>query len=271
MRREVHSDPENVYVASGYKELGNTIEINRQRVVNVIASFTRETSEAAIRRMQEYADDYAITDQEKKALRMDLADLDGNYDNIVSETKDADFGDTYEFRAVRDAYTKIHDLLYKIVNYEGTYKGDDVGDIVPYYQDYVDKATILVNEIMLATSEAGKINTYYAKTKVGVDIIPESVAVNTSTTVYASVLYDGEEQIGNVDADTITFLVSGLANSVTSAMFAIPSGGSIDIDNVYHTAEITGCKTFQMNYYAIGQSGVKVDIDVTLDSDLMPF
>lgn len=271
MIKQVHSDPENVYVASGYKEIGSSIEINRERITNVIASYTRESSEAAIRRMQEYADDYMITDSEKDSLKIELSALERDYENILTDTKNADFGDTEEFRAVRDAYNKIHDLLYKIVSYVGTYKGSDVQDIVPLYQDYTDKASYLESLILDATAERERIGSYYSMTRAGVDIYPESVAVSTSTTITASLIYNGEEKISLVPVDAISYGITGLSSSVTSAMFTLPQGAEITVTPITNSAVVTKCRSFQMSYDAIGSNGAKVNISITLDSGSMPF
>ena len=271
MKKQVHSDPENVYVASGYKEIGGSVELNRQRIVNVIASFTRENSEAAIRRLQDYTEDNTITETEKESLKRELAALDRDYENLVAETSDADFGETQEFLEVRDAYTKIHDLLYKIVNTPGTYRGEDVQDITVYYQDYVNKATILENKILDATAEIDRIGAYYMKTQASVSVYPELVAYNTSTTITASLLYEGVEKIGLVSASAITFGITGLSDSATSSMFTLPQGSSITMYPITNSAVIVGAKTFQMAYNAIGVNGADVRISIELDSDSMPF
>lgn len=273
MIRQAEQYPEKIVVASGFEKIGDPIQLNRQRIVNVIASITRQNQEIAISRMNDYADTSVITDADKESLRRELASLERNMEYLITDTRNANLGDSTEYAQVKAAYDKIHDLMEKIVNSVGTYRGTDVALIPAYFQDFTDKATILETKILNTTAENSKINAYYSKTIAGVNIYPEAVPVNTSTTISASLLYEGVEKINEqgVSVNAVSFGLIGLAAGATSSMFTLPSGAEITITELTHSAVITKCKSFQMAYNAIGNSGVNVSVSITLDSDSMPF
>ena len=72
MIKKVQSSPENVYVASGYKEIGKSFELNRQRVANVVYSISRANTDAQMQRLDELVGTDGITDAEKPSLAREL-------------------------------------------------------------------------------------------------------------------------------------------------------------------------------------------------------
>jgi len=277
MINKVHSNPENIYVATEYKTIGKFFELNRQRVTNVIYSISRATSEAQAKKIREITEDNAVTDAEKQSLARELDALVRDFGYLTTETRNADLGGSDEYIATKEAYDRLVDLLTRIVNSVGTYNNVDVTYLSDYYNDYTDKAKTLETLILDTTAYTDRINRYKQLTTVDVIIYPEAVPVNTSASVKAVLMYDGQDYIDDehVDADSVTFGLTGLSNSVTQATastyFTIPSGGSITVSELTHTAEITGCKSFSISYNAIGSTAVIVNCSISLDSDSMPF
>ena len=277
MIRKVQRNPENVFVASDYKKIGQALELNRQRVANVVNSISRANTAAQMERLDNLVGTDGITDAEKPSLARELDSLMRDFDYLSTETRNADLGDSDEYHAVKDSYDRLVDLMSRIINSVGTYTNSDVNYLTSYYSDYTNNAIILGNLILATTSELDKINAYYSMTSAGVNIYPELVAVNTSTTITASLTYEGEEKIfeQGVPAASVSFGLNGLSSSVTSSMFGFNTtlypNARVEITPLTHSAVVENCKQFTLSYDAIGSDGVSVTVSISLDSDSMPF
>lgn len=277
MIRKVQRNPENVFVASDYKKIGQSLELNRQRVANVVNSISRANTNAQLERLDNLVGTDGITDAEKPSLARELDSIMRDFDYLSTETRNADLGDSDEYHAVKDSYDRVVDLMSRIVNSVGTYTNSDVNYLTLYYSDYTNNAITLGNLILSTTAELDKINAYYSMTSAGVNIYPELVAVNTSTTVTASLTYEGEEKIfeQGVPAASVSFGLNGLSDNVTSSMFGFNTtlypNARVEITALTHSAVVYNCKQFTLSYDAIGSDGVSVTVSISLDSDSMPF
>lgn len=275
MKRVVQSDPENVYVASGYKEIGKSFDLQRQRVTNVVYSISRASTEEQGRRIDELVGTDGITDAEKPALARELDSIIRDFDYLSTDTANADLIDSDEFVMTRQAYDTLVELMSRIVNSVGTYTNSDVNMITVYYADYTTKAIALQNLILSTTSELDRINAYYAMTKVNVSAYPEAIPVNQTSVVSATITYEGVDKTSYVSADSIVFGVVNLASGTTSSMITVNTTlyphASVQLHPITNSAEIMYCKEFTIAYDAIGAGGIAVKCEVTLDSGSMPF
>lgn len=275
MVRLVQSNPENIYVATDYKKIGKSFEIQRQRVTNVISSISRASAREQEQRIEELVGTDGITDSEKGALRRELDSIIRDFEYLGTDTRNADLSESDEYFAVLDAYNRLVDLMTKIVNSVGTYTDADVYYLTPYYSDYTSKAITLQNLILATTAEIDRINAYYAMTRASVIINPEAVGIGDTTDISASLTYEGIEKISYVSADCVTFGLAGLSDTVTSSMFTFDTelypDASVTITALTHSAIVENCKEFTLAYGAISEGGVFVSLDISLDSDSMPF
>lgn len=277
MRKFVQANPEAIHVASEYKKVGSSFEMNRQRVANVIYSINRTNNDAQQSRIEDLVGTDGITDAEKPALARELDALKRDFEYLGNDTRNADLGDSDEYRATKDAYDRVVDLMTRIINSVGTYNSSDVNNLSSYYNDYTSKATALENLILQTTADIDKISAYYAKTKVGVNIYPEAVPANSNTQITASIIYEGDEKVWlpGVLASNISFGLTGLSNAATSSMFILDTitypEARVTITQLTNSAVVENCKEFGLSYSAIGENGVNITISVNLDSDSMPF
>jgi len=272
MITKVNKNPSDVFVATDYKKIGKSFELNRQRITNIVYSYGRAATDEANKRIDAITSDKTITDSEKRQLERELDSIKRDFDILGNDAYNADLGNSDEYLAVQASYNKLVALLDKIIRSEGTYTDFDLNYLTSYYRDYTDNAIVLGNLILETTAEIDRINAYYAMTKINVDINPASVAVNTTTHVSLSVLYDGVEKVSVVPVSAVTFNVENLSSSATTSMFHFDSSyseASVVITNA--SAVVTNCKDFTLDYAAIGNSGINVKCTVTLDSDSMPF
>ena len=275
MIKKVQSSPENVYVASGYKEIGKTFELNRQRVANVVYSISRANTDAQMQRLDELVGTDGITDAEKPSLARELDAIMRDFEYLGNETRNADLIGSDEYVAVLDSYNRLVELLSRIINSTGTYTNPDVNLINDYYNDYTEKAITLENLILERIAEQDMINAYYAMTKVNVSAYPDAIPVNQTSVVSATITYDGVDKTSDVSADSIIFSVVNLASGTTASMITVNTTiyphASVQLHPITNSAEIMYCKEFTIAYDAIGAEGIVVKCDVTLDSDSMPF
>ena len=281
MIRKVNKNPESIYVASDYKAIGEAIELNRIRVNNVVNSIGRANTEAQIERIEEIVGTDGVTDAEKPSLARELDALMRDFEILGSETRNAELGDSDEYHAVKDSYDRLVDLMTRIINSVGTYTNSDVNNLTDYYADYTQKAIAMGDLILLTTAELERINSYYAMTHAGVQIVPDVVSMNEYATVSASLLYEGIEKIweNNVSADVVSFGLTGLSNLVTQATaltyFGINTtlypNATVTVTELTHSAVVENCKSFTLAYGAISNDGVSVNVSISLDSESMPF
>ena len=276
MRRFVESNPEKVHVASDYKEVGKSFDLNRQRVTNVVSSISRSNNNAMSQRISSLIEGDGITDAEKPSLARERDSLIRDFDYLGNDTRNADLGDSDEYRAVKDAYDLLIALMDKIINSEGTYTNSDLNNLTAYYADYTAKSIVLQNLILEVTSEQDRISAYYAQTKIVVKAYPEAVPVNTNTDVSVSVLYGSEEvDITDISEDCFSFGITGLASGATSSMFVFDytlyPNAYVQITPLTNSAVVSRCKAFGLAYGAIGNSGVVINCSLTLDSETIPF
>lgn len=271
MINKVQSDPEAIHVATDYKKIGKSFELNRQRVVNVVYSISRTTNEAQKKRIDEIISDKAVTDSEKITLSRELDALIRDFDYLTTETRNAELGTTDEYMNTKESYDRLVELLSKIVNSVGVYDNIDVTYLTDYYNDYTAKTKILERLILDTTAQQNRIEKYSAMVSLDINIYPEAVPAGGSATVSAMLFYEGEDKIDDVDPDDISFGITGLDSGVTSSMFTIPTGGTLRLYPLTNSAEIEGCTSFEIDYDALGSSDVQVNCSVVLDSDSMPF
>lgn len=274
MIKKLQNNPENVYVASGYKEIGEAFELNRQRVTNIIASISRATSEEQARRIDEIAGDTEITDAEKLQLARELDSIVRDFGYIATDTANADLEETDEYYELKDAYDRLVALMRKIINSNGLYTNADAGDLSILYNEYTEKAKTLEEMVLAHTAETERINAYYSLTDVSAIATPSAVHADSYSVIRASILYDGVEKIDLVTPDKISFTVSGLDSDGASSttVVAIPTIGYTPSVSIVGTqATITNCKAFKIYYNAIGDAGVDAICTISLDSENMPF
>lgn len=291
MITKVQNNPEDIYVASGYKEIGKSFELNRQRVTNIVYGTNQATINSRLSILSGLTSDNQITDAEKPTLQREMENIYRTFVNLKTQTANADLGDSDEYQNFREAYERVYALMYKIVTSSGTYVGTDVKLIDTYYTDFTDKANTLQTLIINTTTELDRISSYYAMTKVNPSVFPESVAVDSYSSVSASILYDGVEKVADVPVSAISFSVSGMAvyantsqTTVGTRLYLVDSDTNnylLSVDtSIYPDAtmsysngscSITGTKSFRVHYYGIGDEGVNVNCAVVLDSGSMPF
>lgn len=272
MITKVRNNPEDRIVASDFIKIGDSIRLNRERNELTIIGMSNTDIEQTTTKFSQYTDDGVITDSEKESLVRELDAITSDYGILMRNAQEFDLGDIRQVTDAQDAFSVLSSFIMKIVNTRGVYDNTDVTLLNTYYSDYIQKASVLSDYILLRQSEESTISAYYSRTKVIVNIVPNVVAVNTTAFVSSSVLYDGVEKITDINASALTFYVTGLSSVATTSDFTSTEAGfDIDIDSVRHTAEITGCKTFSVSYDAISDTGMTVNLELTLDSDSMPF
>lgn len=275
MIKKVQSSPENVYVASGYKEIGKSFELNRQRVANVVYSISRANTDAQMQRLDELVGTDGITDAEKPSLARELDSIMRDFEYLGNETRNADLIGSDEYVAVLDSYNRLVELLSRIINSTGTYTNPDVNLINDYYSDYTEKAITLENLILETTAELDRIAAYYAMTKVDVEISPDAIAVNEECSVNAVVTFADGDVTSVCPATGFSFGITGLSDEATSSMFDIDTttypSAYVQITALTNSAIVYNCKDFSIGYDAIGENGCLVKCTLTLDSDSMPF
>lgn len=271
MIKKMNNRPEEVLLVSGVKEIGSAVTLNRDRLALTILGIANEDYDIINQKFTEYTKDGSITDVEKPALQRELDSIDRDFQLLRRQTRDNNLGDSDEYRAYESDYNRLSELLRKIITSVGTYSAPDVYNLNTYYDEYNQSATALGNLILNSQGYNTDIDTYYARTSVSVNITPQSVAVNTQTTVSASIKYEGVEKVQDVPTSAISFGVTGLAANVPASDFVLPTGASVTITELTHSAVVTGCKTFNLKYNAIGADGITVVCQVELDSDSMPF
>lgn len=274
MITKVNKNPSDVFVATDYKKIGKSFELNRQRITNIVYSYGRAATDEANKRIDSITSDKTITDSEKRQLERELDSIKRDFDILGNDAYNADLGNSDEYIAVQASYNKLVALLDKIIRSEGTYTDFDLNYLTSYYRDYTDNAVILGNLILETTAEIDRINAYNSRVKIDVIITPEAVPVGSSASVVASVLYDGVEKASVVNPSCFTFTVENLSSGATTSMFTIDSSytsATVSINSLTHTATITNCRDFQIAYSAIGDTGISVKCVLMLDSDSMPF
>ena len=278
MKTKVQSNPENIYVASGYKEIGKSLELQRRRITNVVYAVSRENNDAQQARIDALVGTDGITDAEKPSLARELDALIRDFTTLGNETRNADLGDSDEYYAAQQAYDRLFALMTKIVNSVGTYEESDVNLLTEYYADYTEKAITLGNLIIEITAEIERLNAYRQLTEIRVNAIPMSLPVNTNTDIVAEVYYNGEDKTSLVDATNFSFGITGLVSGTAQEMqskFTLDTttypNASVTAYPLTNSAIVVNCKSFKLNYFGIGTTGVVVTCSVTLDSDSMPF
>ena len=273
MRTDVYNEAGKIIVASGFEEIGKSLELNRQRIANIVASISKSNNDAVMSKIDEITDENSVTETEKDQLNREMQALERNFEVLQTDTVNADLTDTNEYRAVKAAYDAIHSLMYKIVTSEGVYRDEDVNQLNPLYADYSEKATELENLILATTADIDRINYYYSRTLVRANISQLSVPVNQDTSVSASVLYEGVERIGVVSVSSLKFIATNVSSAALSSPTTYFTSSEIgfSVQTVGSSVEITGCKTFTVKYGALTGDPLKVNLIVTFDSDSMPF
>ena len=274
MITKVNKNPSDVFVATDYKKIGKSFELNRQRITNIVYSYGRAETDAQGKRIDEITSDKTITDSEKRQLERELESIMRDFEILGNDAYNADLGNSDEYMNVKNSYDRLVALLDKIIRSSGTYTDYDLNYLTDYYKDYTNNAIILGNLILETTAEIDRINAYNSRVKVDVIITPEAVPVGTSASVVVSVLYDGVEKASVVSPSSFTFTVENLSSGATTSMFTIDSSytsATVSINSITHTATITNCRGFEIAYSAIGDTGVSVKCVLTLDSDSMPF
>jgi hypothetical protein len=275
MIKKVQKTPENIYVASGYKEIGKSFELNRQRVANVVYSISRANTEAQIQRIDELVGTDGITDAEKPSLARELDAIMRDFEYLGNETRNANLIDSDEYSAVLASYNRLVELMSRIINSKGTYTNADVNYITEYYNDYTEKAITLENLILETTAELDRIAAYYAMTKVDLEIAPEAVAIGETCHVSAIVTFADGNVTSDCPATAFSFGITGLSDDATTSMFVLDTttypSATVTISSITNSAVVSNCKDFSIRYGAIGESGCLVKCTLTLDSDSMPF
>ena len=275
MIKKVQSNTENVYVASGYKEIGKSFELNRKRITNIVSSINRSNTEAQKKRIDDLVGTDGITDAEKLPLARELDALKRDFDYLGTDTRNAGLVDSEEYRETKASYDKLVSLMERIVNSTGTYVNSDVNSLTDMYSAYTEKAKALENLILSTTSELDMIASYYAMTKVDIVIYPEAVSEGGSAAISVSVMHDGVERIGDIPGSAISFRLTGLANDVSSEMFGFDVNefpdARVTVTALTNSAVVENCKSFTLHYDAISESGINVNSSIALDIGLMPF
>lgn len=273
MITKVRNNPEDRIVASDFIKIGDTIRLNRERAAVTILGISTADSQFVTDRIREYSSDGVIDDIEKKSLARDLDSLKRDFQSLTKQAGEADVGNSSEYHAYEDSYNTLVALITKIVNSNGAYSNNDMYDLEPDYVQYNTDAINLGDLIISTQAEEGKISLYYSRIQANVIVSSEAVAKNSSTTVSPQILFEGNEVTGFIDRSCFSYLVTGLAAGAISSDFTTTEPGTFTpvIDNVNHTATITGFKTFAIAYHAVDEDGISVNMTLTLDSDSMPF
>ena len=276
MIQKLRSNPDAVIVASDYKKVGSSVELNRERVALTFISLSQNAFTSAQKRIEDITGDYIVTPAEKQSLAREYDSLQRDFGILKQETEESDLGNSDEYLLTLEMYERLCALFEKIINSVGTYTDSDCMLLSQYYSDFTNAATALETAILNVQTNEAIINGYYSRSVAYVDIIPQSVAVNTVCNISAGFLYDGVEHISDIDEDNIMFGIVGLSpdiNPATDFVFDTTTYPDSDVD--YHpltnSAEVTGCKAFGLRYAGIGTNGVDVRMAVTLDSGSMPF
>lgn len=272
MITKVRNTPENIYVSSDYKKIGEAIGINRERVAITAMSMIQANTQRAQERITEYTKDNAITDAEKPSLKRELDALERDFGILGRETIEAGLGDSQEYKDTEDVYDELVALFTKIINSKGTYDAPDVAFLTTYYAQYTAYATILENSILEVQAEANKINAFYSKTSVVVATSPDAVAKNQSTSVSARVYYDGEDMTGYLTNDYFEYDISGLDSQFDQrTMLTVPSGAIVTHDPINNTLNIKKARTFTIKYEGLSTAGVDIVCTFSVDSESLPF
>lgn len=267
MIQKMNNRPEEVLLVSGVKEIGQAVNLNRERTAITILGVANSNNSIVTERLASYVSD-GINDSEKASMSRELDGITRDFQTMKKEAYDNSVEDSSEYSNLERSYKQLYNLYTKVIGSVGVYNAPDVVYIPTYYEEYSENALNFSDFILNIQTENSRIDNYYSRIKVSVNISPEEVSKNSNTTISASVMYEGVEKIGSVSASSIVFYLTGLASGVSSSAFILPSGGSVDIDGT--SAEVTGCKTFQLAYAGIG-STVNVECALTLDSSSMPF
>ena len=271
MIKKMNNKPEEILLVSGVKEIGEDINLNRERVTLALIGLTKESSEMMNAKFEEFTSDGQITDVEKPALQRELDSITADFNQLKRQAKEYKVGDSDEYHRFEDDFEKLYNLMFKIINSYGTYGASDLYNLDPYYKDLMNSATALTELILSIQTDYNVVNNYYSRTVVNVDISPEDVPKNTSTTISVSILYDGEPvDMNYIPASAVSFGLTGLASGIQASAFGLPSGATVQITELTHSALVSNCKSFTLAYEGIG-SEVKVTCLVTLDSESMPF
>jgi len=272
MIQKMNNKPEEILLVSGVKEIGKAVNLNRERVALTILGIANEDYDLINQKFQQYTEDGEITDVEKPSLQRELDAIDRDFQLLRRETRENGLGDSDEYREYEDKYNQLSALLTKIINSVGTYGASDVYEINNYYTQYTSAATALGNLILETQEINSTIDSYYARTSVIVNIIPEAVPVNTTTSISAQIVYNGSAiDMTDISASAVSFGLTGLATGIQSSAFGLPTGASVVITELTHSAVVSNCKSFTLAYEGIGATGVNVTCQVILDSDSMPF
>lgn len=280
MIQKLRSNPEAIHVASGYKEIGDSLKINRERIAITALNVSKSDTDKVLSRIDNIVSDKVVTVAEKDSLSREYDAITRDFDILKSETRDADLGDSDEFYNTNEAFKTLASLFEKIINSKGDYVGEDVQYLSVYYKDYSEKANILESKILAVTTENSKINDYYAKTKIYVNATPQAVPVNDESVVSLSVLFDGREVVNYINADDVSFGVTGLATPPQTG-WSIDDWITVDTTR-YPQATVTyqaltnsviieKAKEFSIKYEAISEDGIIPKCLIVLDIDSMPF
>ena len=271
MIQKMNNRPEEVLLVSGIKQIGQSVNLNRERTAITILGVANSNNSIVTERLASYVSD-GINDSEKAMMGRELDGITRDFLSMKKEAFDYSVEDSSEYAALERSYRQLYNLYTKIIGSTGVYNAPDVVYVPTYYDEYSKNALSFADMIMNIQKETSTIDNYYSRTKVSVIVSPESVSLNTNTTISASVMYEGVEHINDqtFPATALTFGLTGLSSSVQSSDFILPTGGEVTVTPLTNSAVVTKCKSFQLKYGAIGNE-VKVNLQVSLDSSSMPF
>ena len=274
MIQKLRSNPDAVILASDYKKIGDSIELNRERIKLTFLSISQSNTSSVEKKLDEIVEG-GVTPAEKEALAREYDALQRDFGILKQETDEADLGNSDEYRYVLESYERLCALFEKIIKSSGTYTDSDSFLLSDYYTEFSRRANALESAILNVQTNEAIINGYYAKSVAYVNIVPQSVAVNTTCTISSNFLYDGNEVIDDIDESCIAFGITGLANSVTSSMFILDTTtypeATVTVQPLTNSAVVENCKEFELKYEAIGENGIEARVIFTLDSGSMPF
>ena len=267
MKTKVQRNPESIYVGSDFKKIGKAFELNRERVQITSQEITRKENEQIQERIANIDDDGKVDESEKETLKRELARIENDFSLIRIETRDTGLADNAQWDILVEAYTQIHDLMYKIVNSVGVYEDADVYDLNTLYKAYLDAYDALETLIF-------SVNTTFAKTNVVVDVQPNVVPAGTDVVITLILDNNGTDNSSIVSPADTTFGLSGVSDSFAKTMVSVDPvlfpDFDQDTDIVYYpltdSVTITNCKQFTLSYSALTDS-VNVNVIVRVDTD----
>lgn len=271
MITKVRNRPENIYMASDYRKVGEAIGINRERVAITAMSVLQANSKRAEERIESYTSDNVITDAEKPSLKRELDALERDFGILGRETLEAGLGESEEYKNTEEAYDTLAELFRRIINSKGTYDAPDVSFLSTYFAQYTAYASVLENSILEVQAQANMENNFYSRTRVNVITSPDAVGLNGETSVFAKVYYDGEEVTGYLNHSYFEYDVSGVASEYTPSMITVPAGAVVTYNSEAHTLNIKQARTFSLKRNAISDAGIDIVCTLTVDSGSMPF